>query len=206
MVNRTNQPTNSAIKNNHAPEMKPENVPPKATSNVSSVPFSGNPISSTGVSTSLLNKTVSSNPSLDINRRSRVESEISNALPPPSELFFAKATNETDRVVNNSSSSGSAHGRTNSIVLPTSGSSSSRATELLLSGVLEPVRLPITSRSLQLSNVANIPTSEVSQRDSSRVPLNFVAPQPGQQRQLPLFTLTNNAPTAVASPLFYFGM
>ncbi|PIO75591.1 protein tyrosine kinase [Teladorsagia circumcincta] len=50
------------------------------------------------------------------------------------------------------------------------------------------------------------PENALPKRNSSRAPFNFVAPQPAQQRQLPLFTLTNNAPTAVVSPLFHFGM
>ncbi|KAK5973956.1 hypothetical protein GCK32_008056 [Trichostrongylus colubriformis] len=154
--------------------------------------------------TELNNREVPTNLSMDSKRRSRVETEITNALPPPSDLFFARAPQgQSQQVLNRPSSAGTMHRNSSPNNSVCNGAASSSATELLFDSVLTPVRLPITSRPLPSSTVSTTSTSApVSQPAPANVSLNSIRPQPTMQTQLPLFSLTNSAPVSLNSPLF----
>ncbi|VDL83188.1 unnamed protein product [Nippostrongylus brasiliensis] len=154
----------------------------------------------------LVHRRVSSQPILDENRRSRVQSEIFNALPPPSSLFFGSTTNIAANHVTTATSTPKpkveSHNNTVSDA-PSSSSSSSSSSKPALSieGVLQPIRLPIGG----VNPVTRPPAAPVAEfRPTSVVnPQNptLVIPQQAtiqhtpvsMQRQLPLYSVSNNA-------------
>ncbi|WKY15874.1 hypothetical protein Q1695_000953 [Nippostrongylus brasiliensis] len=154
----------------------------------------------------LVHRRVSSQPILDENRRSRVQSEIFNALPPPSSLFFGSTTNIAANHVTTATSTPKpkveSHNNTVSDApLSSSSSSSSSKPALSIEGVLQPIRLPIGG----VNPVTRPPAAPVAEfRPTSVVnPQNptLVIPQQAtiqhtpvsMQRQLPLYSVSNNA-------------
>ncbi|KAE9413421.1 hypothetical protein Angca_007077, partial [Angiostrongylus cantonensis] len=128
------------------------------------------------------NRAATSNSLLDETRRSRVESEISKVLPPPSDLFFGKVGG----LVASSPS-----------VLDRKDEDSSETSPPVLSfdSVLEPIRLPITSSSPQPSLATVSPSTQQFSMDLSgnlSRNQNSIWSQAESQRQIPLFSLSSN--------------
>ncbi|KJH40515.1 hypothetical protein DICVIV_13528 [Dictyocaulus viviparus] len=156
-------------------------------------------------STKTKTRTIADCPFLDGNRRSRLESEISKALPPPSDLFFGKA--ETDRkhainVPNDEIGSTTSFGAVVDVAdVPSS-------SKLSLNGVLEPVRLLLNGQpSQQPLQSCQSATLQVGQDNSGMESLNAnsTTSQPINDIQLPLLSLSNDDLPSNA-PGYRFGM